>query len=350
MLYASYNKHILQFGKPAGTSRGILTEKETFFIRVTDESLPGTIGMGECALFRGLSMDDVPEYENVLADVCWHINDYKDNYREKLRNYPSILCGLEMAFADLLNGGIRRPFPSSFTSGEEYIRINGLIWMDKKEEMRNQVIEKIEAGFTCIKMKVGAIDFEEELELLRFIRREFSQQDIELRVDANGAFTVDEAREKLGKLEPLHIHSVEQPIKAGNWEAMSVLCMDSPVPVALDEELIGIVCPENKKRLIEEIKPQYIVLKPSLHGGFSGSQEWIQITEEQQTGWWITSALESNIGLNALAQWTYLLNNPLPQGLGTGRLFTNNVFPLLRQEGEKLFFNTEWDKENIYGD
>jgi o-succinylbenzoate synthase len=350
MLYASFNKHILQFKKPGGTSRGILTHKDTYYIRITDELMPGKIGMGECALFCGLSIDDVPEYEKVLTDVCWNINDYKDNYREKLRNYPSIVCGLEMAFADLNNGAVRQPYPSVFTSGEDFIRINGLVWMGTKEEMREQVIEKIEKGFSCIKIKVGAIRFEEELELLKFIRKEFGQNHIQLRLDANGAFPVSEAQEKLAVLEPLQIHSIEQPIKSGNWQAMAELCRKTPVPIALDEELIGITEYDEKKRLLETINPQYIILKPSLHGGFSGSEEWIQLSENQHTGWWITSALESNIGLNAIAQWTYRLHNPLPQGLGTGELYTNNVFPLLRLEGEQLFFNTEWEKENPFNE
>ena len=341
MLYASYTRYILQFKTPSGTSRGVLTDKETFFVRIFDDNNPTVLGIGECAVFRGLSIDDVPEYENVLADVCWNIEEYKDNFREKLSRFPSIVCGLEMAFADLKNGGIRQPFPSDFTQGKDFVRINGLIWMGTKKAMRQQIIEKIEKGFSCIKLKIGAIDFEEELELLKQIRKEFTPQEIELRVDANGAFTPEEALTKLEKLAQLNLHSIEQPIKAGQPAVMADLCRRTPLPIALDEELIGHFTKEGKRQLLQEIRPQYIVLKPSLHGGFRGTQEWIDFTNELQIGWWITSALESNIGLNAIAQWTYRLNNPLPQGLGTGQLYLNNVSPEPDLRGEKLFFRGE---------
>ena len=333
MLHASYTRYLLQFKEPAGTSRGVLNEKETFFIRIFDDADPATLGVGECALFRGLSVDDVPEYETVLAKVCWNIEEYKDIFQEKLRHFPSIVCGLEMAFADLRQGGRRVPFPSVFSAGKEAIRINGLIWMGTKDEMHRQVMEKIETGFSCIKLKIGAIHFDEELDLLQFIRKEFSKEQIELRVDANGAFHPEEALSKIGRLAKLDLHSIEQPIKARQWETMADLCRQTPLPIALDEELIGIFEKEEKRRLLQEIRPQFIVIKPSLHGGFSGSQEWIDLAGETNTGWWITSALESNIGLNAIAQWTYTLQNPLPQGLGTGRLFLNNVSP----ENGKLF-------------
>ncbi len=341
MLHASYTRYNLRFKTPSGTSRGILTEKETFFVRLVDDNNPSSLGIGECALFRGLSSDDVPEYENVLADICWNIEEYKENFREKFKHFPSIICGLEMAFADLQNGGIRQPFPSVFTQGEDFIRINGLIWMGTKENMRQQVLEKIEKGFSCIKIKIGAIDFEEELDLLKYIRKEFGRKDIELRVDANGAFAPGEALTKLEQLAQLDLHSIEQPVKAGQPEIMSGLCRKTPLPIALDEELIGLVEREEKHQLLEEIRPQYIVLKPSLHGGFCGTQEWIDAAKEVKTDWWITSALESNIGLNAIAQWTYLLNNPLPQGLGTGQLYVNNVPPEPDLRGEKLFFRKE---------
>ena len=338
MLHASYTQYILRFKTPSGTSRGILTEKETFFIRIFDDSNPTILGEGECAVFRGLSIDGVPEYENVLADICWNIEEYKENFREKFNRFPSIICGLEMAFADLKNGGIRQPFPSDFTQRKDFIRINGLIWMGTKENMRQQIIEKIEKGFSCIKLKIGAINFEEELEMLREIRKEFSPKEIELRVDANGAFTSEEALPKLEQLAQLNLHSIEQPIKAGQPEAMSGLCRKSPIPIALDEELIGHFTKEEKRKLLQKITPSYIVLKPSLHGGFCGTQEWIDLARELHTDWWITSALESNIGLNAIAQWAYLQNNPLPQGLGTGQLFLNNVPPEPDLRGDKFYF------------
>ena len=337
MLHASYTRYILQFKTPSGTSRGVLTEKETFFIRIFDDNDPAILGVGECAVFRGLSADDVPEYENVLADVCWNIEKYRENFREKFNRFPSIICGLEMAFADLQNGGVRQPFPSNFTQGEDFIRINGLIWMGTKENMRQQIIEKIEKGFSCIKLKIGAIRFEEELELLKQIRKEFSRNEIELRIDANGAFAPEEALTKLEQLAQLDLHSIEQPIMSGKLDMMSNLCHTSPLPIALDEELIGHFAKEEKQQLLKKIRPQYIVLKPSLHDGFCGTQEWIDLANELQIGWWITSALESNIGLNAIAQWTYRQNNPLPQGLGIGQLYLNNVQPELILKGDRLF-------------
>ena len=338
MLHASYTRHLLRFRKPAGTSRGILNEKETFFVRIFDEADPAVLGVGECALFRGLSADDVPEYEAVLAKVCWDIEKYKNIFQKELRHFPSIVCGLETALADLRQGGCRIPFPSEFSAGKNTIRINGLIWMGTKEEMYRQIVEKIEAGFSCIKLKIGAIDFDEEVELLQSIRREFGKEQIELRVDVNGAFRPEETLSKIDRLAKLNLHSVEQPIKAKQWETMADLCRRTPLPIALDEELTGVFEKGEKRRLLQEIRPQYIVIKPSLHGGFSGSQEWIHLAGELNTGWWITSALESNIGLNALAQWTYTLQNPLPQGLGTGRLFRNNVSP---ENGELSVKNGE---------
>jgi len=340
MLHASYTRYILQFKAPSGTSRGILTERETFFVKIFDDTNPALSGAGECAVFRGLSADDIPGYENFLANVCLNIEEYKDNFREKLKHFPSIVCGLEMAFADLRNGGVRRPFPSVFSYGKDFIRINGLIWMGTKESMRQQIIEKIEEGFSCIKLKIGAIGFDEELELLKQIRKEFNQKTIELRVDANGAFAPEQALAKLSELAKLDLHSIEQPIRTGEHEIMADLCRKSPLPIALDEELTGCFEKQEKLRLLQKIRPQYIVLKPSLHGGFCGTQEWIDIAQELQIGWWITSALESNTGLNAIAQWTYLQNNNLPQGLGTGRLYINNVPPEPCLKGEKLYVGT----------
>jgi len=295
--------------------------------------------LGECALFRGLSADDVPDYEKVLADLCWNINEYKDSYQEKFKKYPSIVFGLETAFADLAHGCRMRPFPSDFTQGKGHIKINGLIWVGPKDQMIAQVRSKIEAGFTCIKLKVGAHDFDEEVDMLRSIRSEFSRSDIELRVDANGAFSPEDALKKLDVLSKLDLHSIEQPIKAGNWEAMASLCKETSLPIALDEELIGVFEKEEKARLLQEIKPQFIVLKPSLHGAFCGTDEWISLAKEQHLGWWITSALESNIGLNAIAQWTYTQGVTMPQGLGTGQLYLNNLPSFLCLEGDRLSYD-----------
>jgi L-alanine-DL-glutamate epimerase-like enolase superfamily enzyme len=263
---------------------------------------------------------------------------------DELYKFPSIQFGLETAFASFESENTFEIFPSEFTQGTDSIPINGLIWMGTESFMKQQIKDKIEAGFYCIKMKIGAIDFQTELQLLNSIRKEFSSKDIELRVDANGAFSPLEALEKLKRLSELDLHSIEQPIKQGQIEAMASLCEKSVLPIALDEELIGVFSKEKKKDLLETIKPQYIILKPSLVGGFSGSKEWIDLAEKQNSGWWITSALESNIGLNAIAQWTYTLKNIMPQGLGTGGLFTNNFDSPLQVKNGTLQYekNKNW--------
>ncbi len=323
-LTATYKKHTLIFKRPAGTSRGILTSKDIWIITISDKDNPEKTGTGECSPLMGLSIDDMPDYEKKLDKVCKNIDKYYEYIESGLNGFPSIKFGLEMALKDLETPGKDVLFPSEFTAGQDSIEINGLVWMGEFEFMRKQIIEKIESGFSCIKLKIGAIDFEKEIELIRTIRKEFSAGDIEIRVDANGAFKIETALEKLKILSYYDLHSIEQPIKQGQWDEMAKLCEKTPLPIALDEELIGITGFEDKKRLIQTIKPQYIILKPSLTGGFKASKEWIDLAEENNTGWWITSALESNIGLNAIAQWTYTLGNKMPQGLGTGQLFTNN--------------------------
>jgi len=230
-------------------------------------------------------------------------------------------------------------FPSEFTKGEKSIPINGLVWMGTKEFMKIQIKEKISSGFSCIKMKIGAIDFDTELELLTSIRKEFSSKDIELRVDANGAFTPKEALEKLKHLSALEIHSIEQPIKQGQFEEMALLCEQTPLPIALDEELIGVFSETKKEEILQIIQPQFIILKPSLIGGFQGSTEWIEKAIKYNVSWWITSALESNVGLNAIAQFTYTLQNKMPQGLGTGGLYANNFEAPLEIEKGNLHYN-----------
>jgi L-alanine-DL-glutamate epimerase-like enolase superfamily enzyme len=215
--------------------------------------------------------------------------------------------------------------------------------------MKQQIQEKLAQGFRCIKVKIGAIDFEKELSLLKFIRNHFDAQTIEIRVDANGAFSSNKALDKLNRLAAYQLHSIEQPIAQHPIEAMTELCKTSPIPIALDEELIGVFSVPNKQKLLEQIQPQYIILKPSLVGGFRGTKEWIEIAEALGIQWWITSALESNIGLNAIAQWTFLQNNPMPQGLGTGGLYTNNFdCPLLVERGE-LKYNVQqsWNTNQL---
>lgn len=328
---ATYHKYLLNFKNASGTSRGVLKTKETWFIIIYSDNKKG---IGECGLFRGLSIDDRTDYEEKLNWVCKNIHLGLNVLTNELIEFPSIQFGLEMAFKSLESNDSFELFPSKFTKGEDFIPINGLIWMGTKQFMNKQIREKIRSGFTCIKMKIGAIDFDTEIELIKSIRKEYTSKDIELRVDANGAFNVNKALEKLKILSEYNLHSIEQPIKSGQYEEMARLCEQTPLPIALDEELIGVFSVTKKQELIQTISPQYIILKPSLIGGMKGSDEWINIAESYNTGWWITSALESNIGLNAIAQFTYLKKNTIPQGLGTGSLFTNNFdSPLIVKNG-----------------
>ena len=343
---ADNRKYTLKFKVPGGTSRGVLTEKETWFLILEDKE---RFGIGECGLFRGLSYDDVPGYQEKLDWVCANINLGKDRLMEILKDYPSMQFGLEQAFLSVKGESPFDLFSSAFTRDQHPIPINGLIWMGDPEYMQLQIREKIEQGFQCLKLKIGALDFETELELLAAIRKEYSAEDLELRVDANGAFLPSEARDKLEALSAFDLHSIEQPIKAGEPELMASLCADTPVSIALDEELIGITAVTEKEELLQTIKPQYIILKPSLVGGFSGSEEWIGLAQELGIGWWITSALESNIGLNAIAQWTYTLEVTRPQGLGTGGLFANNIESPLAVEGGCLTYRKDrsWKTDQI---
>ena len=329
----------LQFNFAAGTSRGILHEKETWFISVWNEEHPSIKGWGECALFRGLSLDDKPDYANMMHKVCLNPDLYLSERSSLLAEWPSIRFGLETAEIDLKQGGQKILFPSAFTRGEDAIPINGLVWMGKKEAMLSGIQQKLNDGFRCIKLKIGAIDFESELNLLQTIRSEFSPEDIEIRVDANGAFLPSQALEKLKRLSEFQIHSIEQPIRQGQSLEMADLCRLSPIPIALDEELINATDIDQKFEVLKIIRPQYIIVKPALVGGFSGSLEWIHLANELNISWWITSALESNVGLNAIAQWVYTLENSMPQGLGTGQLFQNNFSsPLVVKNGSLYYF------------
>lgn len=334
-----YRIHIeprtLHFKQPAGTSRGVYTTRRVWYLHLTSDSQPGREGIGECAPLPNLSCDDLPHYEQLLSSLCQEAAQSGIDY-ERLRPYPSILFGLETAFRHF-ERGTASLWDTPFSRGEQGIPINGLIWMGSYTHMLSQIEAKMQAGFRCIKLKIGAIHFEEELSLLKMIRRHFSAKEIELRVDANGAFSPAEALEKLQRLSELDLHSIEQPIRAGQWDSMARLSQLSPLPIALDEELIGVHSTSRKKELLETIHPQYIILKPSLHGGLWGSQEWIAAASQLGIGWWITSALESNIGLNAIAQWCATLHNPLPQGLGTGALFTDNIPMPLEVRGDELW-------------
>ena len=341
----------LHFRQPAGTSRGVYTTRKVWYLLLTDENDPGRQGVGECAPLPALSCDDRPDYEEILRKIC---NDTVKRGKpdlDSLRPYPSMLFGLETAFRHWETGRLAL-WDTPFSRGEAGIPINGLIWMGDYRKMLDQIETKMKSGFRCIKLKIGAIGFEEEITLLRHIRKHFSQKEIELRVDANGAFSPSEAMDKLNRLAELDLHSIEQPIRAGQWEEMARLTAETPLPIALDEELIGWNTEEEKKKLLAAIRPHYLVLKPSLHGGFAGCSEWIALSGKclpdlpndlsnnlpndlsSHPAWWITSALESNIGLNAIAQWCATLSNPLPQGLGTGLLFTDNIdLPLfIRQD------------------
>ena len=343
---ATYKKYILEFKRPSGTSRGIMTHKETFFIILERDK---RFGIGECGILRGLSVDDVPGYEDKLKWTCDNIHLGKDQLLKALMQYPSIQFGVEQAFLSLNSEDPYLLYPSEFTQNNSPIAINGLIWMGDERFMHQQIQKKLEEGFKCIKLKIGAIDFEKEIALLKSIRNTYSEKEIELRVDANGAFIPSEAMAKLERLSLYGLHSIEQPIKAGNTNEMTELCLNTPIPIALDEELIGITDVTEKEKLLQIIRPQYIILKPSLVGGFRGSMEWIKIAEKLNIKWWVTSALESNIGLNAIAQWTFTLNNPLPQGLGTGGLYTNNFeCPLKVKNGTISYEQTgSWENNLI---
>ena len=332
---ASFFPYRLEFKQASGTSRGILKSKETWFIKIEDEH---ATGFGECGMFRGLSCDDRPDFESKLKWVCHHIDLGLEQLLIELIDFPSIQFGLEMAFLDLLSDSSNVLFPSKFTSGKASIPINGLIWMGDEQFMKSQIRSKIDAGFNCLKIKIGAIDFDTELSLIKAIRKEYDVDTIELRVDANGAFSTLEAMEKLKRLSEFNLHSIEQPIRQGQYDAMAELCAQSPLPIALDEELIGIHDVTKRSLLLQTINPQYIIIKPTLVGGFSGSQSWIDLAEKQSVDWWITSALESNIGLNAIAQWTYQLNVNRPQGLGTGALYTNNIEAPLKIDNGRLIY------------
>lgn len=331
---------LLHFKQPAGTSRGVYNTRKVWYIEISSMENPSIKGIGECAPLPNLSCDDIPQYEEILQQVCSRVAREGNIPTESLRNYPSILFGLETALRHYETGSLAL-WDTPFSRGEAGIPINGLIWMGNFKEMYRQIEAKMEAGYRCIKLKIGAIDFDAELTLLKHIRSRFSVKDIELRVDANGAFSPAEAMHKLDALSKLDLHSIEQPIRAGQWEEMARLTARTPLPIALDEELIGHNIPEIKQELLSAIRPQYIILKPSLHGGICGSNEWIAEAEKQNIGWWVTSALESNIGLNAIAQWCATLHNALPQGLGTGQLFTDNIDLPLEIRKDCLWFCAE---------
>lgn len=342
---ATYYPYFLNFKNPSGTSRGVLTKKETWFIIIDNGHKKG---IGECGLLRGLSCDDREDYEEKLAWACTNIDLGLEELWESLLEFPSIQFGLEMAFLSLESNSPFELFPSDFTQGKAQIDINGLVWMGDKDFMKQQIESKIKAGFRCIKLKIGAIDFEKEVALLHYIRANFSSKEIEIRVDANGAFEQTDALDKLNQISVFELHSIEQPIKTKQYNSLTELCKKSPLPIALDEELIGVFKYEEKEALLKQIKPHYIILKPSFIGGFRGTKEWIYLADKYKIGWWVTSALESNVGLNAIAQWTFLQNNSMPQGLGTGELYNNNIeCPLMVTNGKLGYDQTKlWELDS----
>lgn len=344
MYQVKLSSRTLHFIQPAGTSRGVYTTRQSYYVTLSDDNVPGIVGIGECATLPDLSCDAMPpkEYERILKGFCDDLCQSGKIDKEAMRPYPSMLFGLETAKRQLDNGGGIDLFNTPFGRGEEGITINGLIWMGTFDEMFQRLEAKLKAGFHCVKLKIGAIDFEKELRLIQHIRQHFSRKEVELRVDANGGFTPDNAMQRLEALAKYDIHSIEQPIRQHQWKEMARLCKNSPLPIALDEELIGVNDLTEKNQLLDTIQPQYIILKPSLHGGISGTREWIRLAKERGIGSWITSALESNIGLNAIAQLTADIYGPhitMAQGLGTGQLFSDNIPMPLEIRGEQLWVN-----------
>lgn len=330
--------YILKFKEPAGTSRGILTEKPTCYMRLFDERDPQRFGVGEAAIYPGLSPEADDRFFYKLMELQANVRLGRGT---DLTPFPSLQFGFEQCIRDFTGGCQGVYYTSPFLMGTQSIEINGLVWMGSKEEMLARLEQKLEAGFRCVKFKIGAIDWKSEVDLIEAVRSRYDRDRVEIRVDANGALDMDCALPRLKRLADLDVHSIEQPIKAGQPLLMQFLCQVSPLPIALDEELIGKFTTEEKARTLDVIKPQYIVIKPTLTGGYSGAEEWIQLAKERNIGWWITSALESNIGLNALAQWVAILDTDMPQGLGTGGLFTNNPAAPIYLDGDRLRYDPE---------
>lgn len=338
MLHACWAPYSLKFKETAITSRARMHTKDTYIIKVWDDKCPDRVGWGECALFKGLSAEDTPTFEKILSDTCRNI---KECVTYCLPEVSSVRFGFEMALADFHNGGRQLFFDTPWARGERSITINGLIWMGDRQRMRQRISEKLDAGFRCVKLKIGGINFDEEVELLRAIRRDYSSDEIEIRLDANGSFAPEKALKCLETLAGFDIHSIEQPVKAGQPEVMARIIRESPIPVALDEELIGFSEDNVKKELLSFIRPDYIILKPSLCGGFAEADKWISIAADLGIGWWATSALESDLGLAAIGQWVDKYHPILPQGLGTGQLYTNNITSPLYLDGQNLSIDSD---------
>lgn len=366
MLHASVHKQVFQFAFNVRTSRGPMRDKTSWFIRIWDDAKPEIYGLGECGPLPFLSKELSPEFESILTGIVADFNEKKISLPTKLndvnalnhyfysnkisKNFSSITFALETALLDLANGGSRLVFKNKFTE-QKPIPINGLVWMGGLDFMLQQVEIKIRDGFRCVKLKVGGLDFDKECDVLQYIRRKYFRDNIEIRLDANGAFKKDEALQKIQQLKRFQVHSIEQPIKQGLPE-MEQLCRESPIPIAFDEELIGVDKPEEKEALLKKLKPHHIILKPMLHGGLSGCAEWIELAQAQNIGWWITSALESNVGLSAIAQFTSQYLTVISHGLGTGQIYTNNFpSPLLAEKGFLHYDPKEaWDLTSLFPD
>ncbi len=355
MWNAFFFKYTLNFRFPVNTSRGTLYKRDVYFLKLNRKDNADHIGLGECAPLKGLSRDDLQNYEVILKQRCEELNHCKnesDFFKNPMWQYlPSMRFGFEMALADLNKGGERYVFENDFLKGKLTIPIHGLIWMGHPEFMKKQIDQKVRDGFRCLKIKIGALDFEAELEMLSWIRKKYKEEDISIRLDANGAFTPETALEKIERLSDLRIHSIEQPIATGQWKSLALLCEKSPVPIALDEELIHCISLEDKKKVFEKISPQAVVLKPSLLGGFMHTREWIDLARFYKVDWWMTSALESNLALNAICQFTAENSPSFAQGLGTGSLYLNNLSSPLKVSQGKIGYNPKikWSYPPILG-
>lgn len=345
MIRAIWKEHSLTPRFPLGTSKGTIEARTVWYLIAWNHDRPNVRGIGEAALFPGHSKEFPADVRTKLLELCADTSNWEQRLNGDLVDVPSVRFALEQCMKDLSVSGTKELFPSTFTLGQHGIPINGLVWMGDKATMHERIRQQIDAGFSTIKMKIGAIGIEDELALLKSVRDEFGAKEITLRVDANGAFNNRNAMDVLQRLADLQVHSIEQPVPAGLYEVMAELCERSPVPIALDEDLIGLNTRDAKEDLLNHVKPKYIVIKPSLVGGWAAATEWIFLAKARNIGWWITSALESSIGLNAIAQWTATLGVTLPQGLGTGTVYANNITSPLHVEDGMLRYRPEeeWD-------
>lgn len=362
MLKCRVYPQTFKFSFAAATSKSDLIDRKSWFPVISDGD---NFGIGECAPMPNFSIDWRDDFEDKLFSTCAAIQslDYADLSEEYiyqnlgLEQFPSIVFGFETAIKDLKNGGDRVIFRNSFVDQQRPIPINGLIWMSEVETMWQEINQKINLGFRCIKIKVGSrkVSFDEELSLLKKIRQNWGSDEITIRLDANGAFSSLEAQSKLEQLARFDIDSIEQPLKVRDPYIVE-LCKISPISIVLDEELttfeaMRVDNPElDRRAFLQAISPQAIVIKPSLHGGLKASIEWIRAAEACNISWWLTSFLESNIGLNAIAQLATEYSDPLKiHGLGTGQIFSNNISSPLKVESASLHYNKnlQWDLSSI---